>query len=104
VGRGLWDGVGRGLIMFDGFAAIRALIRLRRGSLGSRPTRFSWLRRTAVATSAVAGRWSLVPPADPDVDRHDLAEAVAEQLLNRWGVVFRDLAIHDSLHLPWREI
>ncbi|MBV9543815.1 MAG: hypothetical protein JOY61_05515, partial [Chloroflexi bacterium] len=39
-----------------------------------------------------------------DVDRHDLAEAVAEQLLNRWGVLFRDLAQHDSLRMPWREI
>jgi ATP-dependent Lhr-like helicase len=38
------------------------------------------------------------------VDRHDLAEAVAEQLLNRWGVLFRDVAQHDSLRMPWREI
>ena len=51
------------------------------------------------------GRWSLVPPAGAeDLDGHDLAEAVAEQLLNRWGVVFRDLAVHDSLRLPWREL
>jgi ATP-dependent Lhr-like helicase len=38
------------------------------------------------------------------LDRHDLAEVVAEQLLRRWGVVFRDLALHDSLRLPWREV
>ena len=38
------------------------------------------------------------------MDRHDLAEAVAEQLLNRWGVLFRNLALRDSLRLPWREI
>jgi len=38
------------------------------------------------------------------MDRHDLAEAVAEQLLNRWGVLFRDLAVRDGLRLPWREI
>lgn len=29
---------------------------------------------------------------------------VAEQLLKRWGVVFRDLAVHDSLRLPWRDL
>jgi ATP-dependent Lhr-like helicase len=29
---------------------------------------------------------------------------VAEQLLHRWGVAFRDLALHDSLRLPWREV
>jgi len=39
-----------------------------------------------------------------DLDRDDLAEAVAELLLNRWGVVFRDLASHDSIRFPWREI
>ena len=41
-----------------------------------------------------------VPAPQSDVDRHDLAEAVAEQLLNRWGVLFRNLALHDSLRLP----
>ncbi|MCU4184451.1 DEAD/DEAH box helicase [Acidiferrimicrobium sp. IK] len=37
-------------------------------------------------------------------DRDELAEAVAEQLLTRWGVVFRDLAGCDSLRLPWRDL
>ena len=39
-----------------------------------------------------------------DLDRDELAEAVAELLLNRWGVVFRDLAVHDSIRFPWRDI
>jgi ATP-dependent helicase Lhr and Lhr-like helicase len=102
VERALWDGVARGLVMCDGFAAIRA--RVRRGSVAPRPWRFSTLRRGAPKTSGVAGRWSLVPAPEPDMDRHDLAEAVAEQLLSRWGVLFRDLALRDSFHLPWREI
>ena len=33
-----------------------------------------------------------------------MAESVAEQLLNRWGVIFRVLAVRDGLRLPWREI
>jgi ATP-dependent Lhr-like helicase len=41
---------------------------------------------------------------DAALDREELAETVAEQLLNRWGVVFRDLALRDSLRLPWRDI
>jgi ATP-dependent Lhr-like helicase len=45
-----------------------------------------------------------VPAPGGDLDRDELAEAVAEQLLNRWGVVFRDLAVHDSLRLPWRDL
>ena len=111
VERALWDGVARGLVMCDGFAAIRALIGVRRGVLGTRsgaatprPWRFSHLRRSSPPASAVAGRWSLVPAPEADVDRHDLAEAVAEQLLNRWGVLFRTLALRDSLRLPWREV
>jgi ATP-dependent Lhr-like helicase len=99
--RGLWDGVTRGLIMCDGFGAIRARV----SSPASLPTtrRISRLARSHRPTVA-AGRWALVPSPDIEADRDDLAEAVAEQLLNRWGVVFRDLAIRDSLRLPWRDI
>jgi ATP-dependent Lhr-like helicase len=56
-----------------------------------------------------AGRWSLVPASGAacgaeDIDRDELAEAVAELLLARWGVVFRDLAVHDSMRFPWRDV
>src|SRR5262249_37663580 len=71
----------------------------------ARPRRFSFAARLAASTAPAAGRWSLVPPAGAaEVDGHDLAEAVAEQLLNRWGVVFRDVAVRDSLRMPWREL
>jgi ATP-dependent Lhr-like helicase len=107
VERGLWDGVARGLIMCDGFQAIRARVSPPRRD--PRPRRFSAYSRRAAATAPVAGRWSLVAydpeQADADgLDSHDLAEAVAEQLLHRWGVLFRDLAAHDGLRLPWREL
>jgi ATP-dependent helicase Lhr and Lhr-like helicase len=131
VERGLWDGVARGLIMSDGFGAIRARVA---GSSNRRPqprhrrARLSPRRTPVRTTGASAGRWSLVPAettwstqiqprarqAPPgegragaesmSIDRDELAEAVAEQLLHRWGVVFRDLAVNDSLRLPWREI
>ena len=63
----------------------------------------------AAARRPLAGRR---PPAagrssrrtGADIDRDELAEAVAELLLRRWGVVFRDLAVHDSLRFPWREV
>ena len=57
-----------------------------------------------------AGRWSLVPSTEVDLeeltgsDRDELAEAVAELLLHRWGVLFRDLVLHDSLRFPWRDL
>jgi ATP-dependent Lhr-like helicase len=110
--RGLWDGVARGMIMSDGFGAIRARVaggpssaaRARALDRRQRPRRISRLARNPRGTDGAAGRWSVVPSANAEPDDHDLAEAVAEQLLNRWGVVFRDLAMHDSLPLPWREI
>jgi ATP-dependent Lhr-like helicase len=121
--RALWDGVARGLVMSDGFGAIRA--RVARSSSSTDARRFSRLARGARPTAtAAAGRWSLVSsaahvaggldpgsPDSPDApdapdapDREDLAEAVAEVLLRRYGVVFRGLAVHDSLGVPWRDL
>ena len=62
--------------------------------------------RGGAGASAAAGRWSLVSAgaAPADRDREELAEAVAEVLLNRWGVVFRDLAVRDTIRFPWREV
>jgi ATP-dependent Lhr-like helicase len=106
--RALWDGVARGLLTADGFGAIRA--RVNGGSRGGTdPRRLSRLLRGARAQGGASGRWSLVPASGSGatgsgVDRDELAEAVAELLLNRWGVIFRDLAFHDSLRFPWRDI
>ena len=102
VARGLWDGVSRGLVMCDGFGAIRA----RMSDSPSQPAsrRISRLGRTSRSSVGSAGRWGLVPVSGGEIDRDELAEGVAEQLLNRWGVVFRDLAVHDSLRMPWRDI
>jgi ATP-dependent helicase Lhr and Lhr-like helicase len=102
VERGLWDGVARGLVMCDGFGAIRARISGVRSAPDGR--RMSRLRRGARAGGSSPGRWSVVPAPGDDVDRDELAEAVAEQLINRWGVVFRDLAAQDSLRMPWRDV
>jgi ATP-dependent Lhr-like helicase len=70
------------------------------------PARARRLRRAALAQRGGEGRWSLLDPgawaAAPDVET--LAEAVAEQLLARWGVLVRDLLARETLALPWREI
>ena len=44
------------------------------------------------------------PGPSLDADRDELAEAVAEQLAVRWGVVFHDLVARENLALPWREV
>ncbi len=99
----LWDGVSRGLLTADGFAAIRSLVET--GRPRPRPAHsVSRLRRGAPRQNRAAGRWSLIPPVDPVDDREALAEAVADQLLQRWGVVFRDLAVYEGMPLPWRDL
>ena len=61
VERGLWDGVTRGLIMCDGFGAIRARVAGSRGPAAA-PARLSRLGRAAPADGRrAAGRWALVP-------------------------------------------
>ncbi|HTC80322.1 MAG TPA: helicase-related protein, partial [Acidimicrobiia bacterium] len=99
----LWDGVSRGLLTADGFGAIRSLVET--GRPRPKPAHsVSRLRRGAPRPNRAAGRWSLIPPADSVEDREALAEAVADQLLQRWGVVFRDLAVHEGMPLPWRDL
>jgi ATP-dependent helicase Lhr and Lhr-like helicase len=106
VEEGLWDGVARGLISADGFNAVRSLLNVR--------TRFARRQRShprpgvrgrrGTWQQGIEGRWTLLPSAEPIEDVEELAEAVAWQLLLRWGVVFRDVYLKESLALPWREI
>ena len=98
----LWDGVARGLITADGFRAIRSLLRR---ALRQRPSQPRGLRRGLRGTAGgSAGRWSLLPPPATAVDPDELAEAVAEQLAVRWGVVFRDLVVRENLAVSWRQL
>ena len=121
----LWEAVARGLVTSDGFAAIRSLTRRDRRHT-ARDRQLSRLRRGAPNAGKSAGRWSLVGAATevigdvrhlrdgtdvdgthvdaPAIDREDLAEAWAEQLLARWGVVFYDIAAHEGAALRWREL
>jgi len=42
--------------------------------------------------------------AQTQTDTDELAEIFAEQLLRRWGIVFRDLFVLENCSLPWREV
>jgi ATP-dependent Lhr-like helicase len=57
------------------------------------------------------GRWSLLPDPDPTAASpeggpagEELAEAVAWQLLSRWGVVAWELWSRESYRIPWRDV
>ena len=119
--RALWNGVALGLFTADGFAAVRALLnRTNRRPTRHRPgpeLRSQVLRnrarradraltmRSPAQTHAAPGRWSLVQQPE-QYPNDDLAEAVVQQLLACWGVVFRSLAHHPATPTatPWRDI
>jgi ATP-dependent helicase Lhr and Lhr-like helicase len=94
----LWDGVAKGLLTADGFAALRSLLA---GRSASGPRR--GLRR-GLAGIGAEGRWATLDPPPPDADKDELCEALAEQLLARWGVVFYDVSLRETLALPWRDV
>ncbi len=116
VDEGLWDLVARGIVTADAFSAVRSLLSARRAQRTAarrRPSRHGALRarRPLVGSGTGEGRWSLLP--DPDAESagpqggpasEELAEAVAWQLLDRWGVVFWELWGHESFRVPWREV
>ncbi len=104
----LWELVASGEACADGFQALRVLLAARgretRGKAEGRARR--GLRRSGAmgVASGAEGRWSRVPAPARVEDRDRLAEALAEQLLVRWGIVFRDVVARESLALPWREV
>ena len=106
----LWDAVARGLVTADGFSAVRHLLagRYRTATRSEHAPRRALRRpgRSALPPALAGGRWSLLEgERDGEApDTESLAEAVACQLLERWGVVFRDLVRRESFALPWREV
>ncbi len=105
VERGMRDLIARGLVTADGFQGLRQLFGRgahsgRRRSQGSAFTSAGGLQN-----AGPSGRWSLVQSPQPeDADRDDFLEAVAGVLLQRYGVLFRDLNSRESISLPWRDI
>jgi len=101
VEKGLGELVAWGLVTSDSFAGLRALLvpSDRRRPIGG------FRRRGRIAPFGVetAGRWSRVRAAAP-LPEEAVAEAVAWQLLRRYGVVFRRLVTRETLLTPWRDI
>jgi ATP-dependent Lhr-like helicase len=87
----LWQLVAAGLVTADGFDALRSLIDAKR-RLGEKGLR--------ARPRSSSGRWarlvSVTRRIDPDL--------FARRLLNRWGVVFRDVIARESLAPRWREL
>jgi ATP-dependent Lhr-like helicase len=101
----LWELATAGLAAADGFDQLRACMDPRRKSITTEIA----TKRTARSS---AGRWSLLnaelhaaPTAIEQAHRAEAAlESFARQLLNRYGVLFRDLLLGESNAPRWRDL
>jgi ATP-dependent Lhr-like helicase len=91
-----------GLVSCDGFSAIRALIHKHKHVGRRLRTRVAQRRHSAAYLQG--GRWSRFPPFVRLADAAERAERWAWLLLNRYGVMFRDLLARESIAPPWREL
>jgi ATP-dependent Lhr-like helicase len=93
---GLWELVAAGLVTADGFENLRSLVdpKRRRGEGRGRLAR----------PRHAPGRWALIRHAANFVAGEARAAAFTDQLLSRWGVIFRDLLARETLAPPWREL
>jgi len=91
----LWELVAGGIITADGFDNLRALIDPKRRS-GQGHGRTTRPRHSS-------GRWSLLYPVESD-DRTAALEATCKMLLNRYGVVFREVLTREAILPRWREV
>jgi ATP-dependent Lhr-like helicase len=91
----LWELVAAGLFTADGFDNLRALIDPKRRAGQGRG------RRSRPRHST--GRWSLLFSGEA-TDRAKAVEAVCGVLLERYGVVFRELTVREEFPFQWREL
>jgi len=102
VDEALWELVAAGLVTGDGFSAIRLLTdpnRAERAALSRR--RRGW-KRTPRARGS--GRWTFLPSTLDTIPPEERAEAWAWQLLQRYGILFRDLLGREEGAPPWYQL
>jgi ATP-dependent Lhr-like helicase len=85
----LWSLVWRGVITNDTFHALRAYTRPKAAP------RSQGFRSRRVAPPSTQGRWSLLPP--PKGTATERANAIAHQLLARYGIIVRESAAVESV-------
>ncbi len=90
-----------GLVTSDSFAAVRAIVDRLRGR-GERRKRGAGKR--GPTARAAAGRWSLFPGPLANVTHDDHLVGWCQLLLNRYGVLFRELLTRESAAPPWHEL
>ena len=95
----LWELAAAGHVTADGFENLRALIDPKR--------RLATAKHPSKRPRFVPGRWALLRShggQTPNELSTGTLEAIARQLLLRWGVVFRDLIARETITPPWRDL
>jgi ATP-dependent Lhr-like helicase len=93
---GLWELLAGGFVTADGFDNLRALIdpKRRRGEG----------RGSKKRPRHAAGRWALLGHVGSGISAEQRVQRFARQLLDRWGVLLRDLLVREALAPPWRDL
>jgi len=94
----LWELVAAGIVTADGFDNLRALVDPKRRA-GQGSGRMARPRHSG-------GRWALLFPHETDEpgDKNPAIESICWMLLNRYGVLFRELLTRESILPRWREL
>ncbi|WNG44105.1 DEAD/DEAH box helicase [Archangium minus] len=87
----LWELVARGLVTADAVQNLRVL-----QSPAQR-------KRQKLLQRGGPGRWSLLVPSEPKAE-DEVRESLARLFLQRYGIVWRDLVMRESLAPSWREL
>jgi ATP-dependent helicase Lhr and Lhr-like helicase len=97
----LWELVARGLVTGDGIAGLRTLLL---PELKRRPShrRLRSIRGGAARRAMPVGRWAILRTAIHEVTPEDAREVFARQLLQRYGVVVRELLAREPRAPAWR--
>ncbi len=85
----LWELVTAGCVTADGFDSLRCLLNDRKKAL--------------TINRSGSGRWSILHTV-PESESENNVEACCKMLLDRYGVVFRDLVQRETLLPRWRDL
>jgi ATP-dependent Lhr-like helicase len=93
-----------GLVTADGFAAIRSIASPERSRIAAVRRRLARRNSRPARGQHRPGRWSLFPGSLALCPAEQRVEPWAEQLLRRYGVVFRDLLARETSAPSWGQL
>lgn len=102
----LWQLVAHGLATGDGIAGLRVLLTPEHKRVDRRRSLHVISGGRSPERSMPVGRWSLWRHgfADASTSSETIVERRARQLLQRYGIVFRELLARETIMPPWRSL